>query len=128
MRPAGFRRLKSLLQNGVVKGGDAPDALILDQHTNAQFHRTVTSRVSSAALRPLVWKIAVNPFSISAIPFIDSPRTVTSWASGVQNQLRKSSLMPSQPSLAFAELRPGRLALPLIESTSRRRLPRRGPR
>ena len=47
---------ESRLQNRVVKRSDAPDALI-----------------------------AVNPLSISAIPFIDSPRTVTSCASGVQN-------------------------------------------
>jgi hypothetical protein len=106
--------LTSLLHNRVVKRGDPPGTLILHEHSNAQFlvrwqrlpvgagqpaqfigdvrernvwpdesHRHVERLERDVAAR--VSKILVSPFSISAVPFMDSPRTVTSCASGVQN-------------------------------------------
>ena len=55
------------------------------QRNVGRMKRTATSKVLSATWRPLVSKILFNPFSISATPLMDSPRTVTNCASGVQN-------------------------------------------
>ena len=49
-----------------------------------RMNRSATSRVLSVTWRPLVSKILFNPFSISATPLMDSPRTATSCASAVQ--------------------------------------------